>query len=386
MDKVRMGIIGVGGMGGFHAGYLLDGQIGRAVLTAVADLEPAKLEKYKKLDGVACYNSGSELIKAGVVDAVLVATPHYGHTTLGIEALKAGLHVLVEKPISVHKADCERLVAAHRGRKKQVFSAMFNQRTLKAHKKLKALMDSGELGRMTRVNWIITDWFRTESYYASGGWRATWEGEGGGVLLNQCPHQLDLLQWFCGMPSKISARCSFGRWHGIEVEDDVTAILEYPDGATGVFVTTTGEAPGSNRLEICGERGKIILENGKLHFTRNEVSMIEFCAASAEGFAKPETWEIDVCSDNSGPQHQGITRNFVNAILDGERLIAPAEEGMRSVELANAMLLSAFLCGQVELPIDPAVYERELKKRIANSTVKKKSVKKMNQADMKGTF
>ncbi len=385
MDKVRIGVIGIGGMGGYHAQYLRDGKVARAELAAVADIEPSKLEKYAGWNGVLRYNSGSELIAARAVDAVLVATPHYGHTTLGIEALRAGLHVLVEKPISVHKADCERLIEAHKGRKKQVFAAMFNQRTLKAHRKLKAMIDAGELGRMTRVNWIITDWFRTESYYASGGWRATWGGEGGGVLLNQCPHQLDLLQWICGMPSKVRADCAFGRWHNIEVEDDVTAVFEYPSGAKGVFVTTTGEAPGTNRLEICGERGLIILENNTLRFTRNEVSMLEFCKTCPGGFDKPDTWAIDVCADNPGPQHQGIAQNFVNAILDGEKLIAPAAEGIHSVELANAMLLSAFLGKEVALPLDGAAYEKELKKRIKASSGKKQ-VRAMRAADMSGTF
>lgn len=385
MDSVRIGIIGGGVMGTAHSKYLLEGKVEGAKLTAVADAMQANLDKFSKSEGVALYSSASEMIKSGAVDAVLIATPHYSHTSLAVEALEAGLHVLVEKPISVHKADCEKLIAAHKGREKQVFAAMFNQRTLKAHKKLKALVAGGELGQITRVNWIITDWFRTEAYYGSGGWRATWGGEGGGVLLNQCPHQLDLLQWICGMPSRVYASCSFGKWHDIEVEDDVAALLEYPSGAKGVFVTTTGEAPGSNRFEICGERGKLILENGKLQFIRNEVSMIEFCKTSANGFDKPDTWNVEVCSDNSGPHHQGIVQNFVNAILKGEKLIAPAEEGVNSVELANAMLLSAFLGKAIDLPMDSAVYAAELKKRIDESKGKR-LVREMQTPDMSKTF
>lgn len=383
---VRIGIIGVGNMGSCHAQYIREGKIKNAVVAAIADRNPAKLENYRKWEGVELFSEGADLIRSVKVDAVLIATPHYDHTTLGIAALKKKLHVLVEKPISVHKADCERLIAAHTD-KKVVFAAMFNQRTINAHVKIKKLMDSGELGRITRVNWIITNWFRTAAYYASGDWRATWAGEGGGVLLNQCPHNLDLLTWFCGMPSKVRATCRFGQWHDIEVEDDVTAVLEYPNGASGVFITTTGEAPGTNRLEIVGERGKVVYEHGKITYTRNEVSMIEFCKTTPGSFSAPEVWNIDIPGDGSGPQHQGITQNFVDAILTGATLIAPAEEGIRSVELANAMLLSAFLNKTIELPLSGSVYEKELKKRIATSRYgKKKAVKAAAPVDMSKSF
>ncbi len=247
MKKVRLGIIGVGGMGLYHARYLLDGKVDRCELTAVCDVDPARLQQFDKHAGIKQFTDSRTLIRSGKVDAVLIATPHYSHTTIGIDAFKNGLHVLVEKPISVHKADCERLIAAHTD-KKLVFAAMFMLRTSPLYKNVKRLLDDGEVGRLTRVSWLVTSWFRTETYYASGGWRATWKGEGGGVLLNQCPHNLDLLQWFCGMPSRVRGFCSFGKYHDIEVEDEVTAYLEYPNGATGVFVTTTGEAPGTDRL------------------------------------------------------------------------------------------------------------------------------------------
>jgi predicted dehydrogenase len=288
----------------------------------------------------------------------------------------------------VHRADCERLIAAHEAHPELVFAAMFNQRTIKAHIRMKELVAKGELGEIRRINWIVTDWFRTDSYYASGGWRATWAGEGGGVLLNQCPHNLDLLQWITGMmPNQVRAFCNFGKRHEIEVEDEVTAYLEYPNGATGVFITTTGEAPGTNRLEIVGERGKLIFEGQEnLKFVRNEVPMGEFCRTAAGGFDKPETWNVEIHADRSGPQHQGITQNFVDAILDGTPLIARAEEGIRSVEIANAMLLSTFLDRTVTLPIDGALYEKELKKRFQTGAAKKKKVVKASESSMASTF
>lgn len=370
MKTVRLGIIGMGNMGRFHADYLLAGKVSRAELVAVSDAMPANLEKYKQLK---TFERGEDLIRSGAVDAVLIATPHYLHTSIGIDALSNGLHVLVEKPISVHKADCERLLAAHRDHK-QVFAAMFQQRTEPKYRKLHGMILAEELGEIVRVNWIITDWYRTEAYYGSGGWRATWKGEGGGVLLNQCPHNLDLLIWFCGKPARVRGFAQLGRYHNIEVEDNVTAYLEFPNGATGVFITSTGEAPGTNRLEICGERGKVVLENNKLTFTRNEVSMIQFSKTSKAGFAKPEVWNIEIPTEGTGGQHAEITQNFVDAILDGAPLLCPASDGVHSVELANAILYSALIGKTVEMPLDAHAYEQRLNRLISESKFEKKTI------------
>ncbi|MGZ8939958.1 MAG: Gfo/Idh/MocA family protein [Limisphaerales bacterium] len=371
MNKVRVGVIGLGNMGKYHADYLLQGKVSRCELTAVSSSTPSKLEKFK---GLKTFDAGGKLIHSGEVDAVLIATPHYSHTTLGIEAFKAGLHVMVEKPISVHKADCERLIAAAKANSKLVFGAMFQLRTEPRYKKLKQLIDLGELGQIVRVNWIITDWFRTEAYYASGGWRATWKGEGGGALLNQCPHQLDLLQWLIGMPSCIRAFCQFGRYHNIEVEDNVTVFMEYPNGATGVFITSTGEAPGTNRFEIAGDRGKIVLEGGRMTFTRNEVSMRDFSKTAKTGFARPDIWNVEIPVENAPAQHATVMQNFVDAILDGSPLIVPGAEGTNSVEIANAALYSTWTRQTVELPLNSKAYEEALQKQISVSRFEKKVV------------
>ena len=371
MNKVRVGIIGMGNMGKYHADYLQQGKVNRCELTAVSSTTASKLEKYK---GLKTFDSGEKLIRSGEVDAVLIATPHYSHTTLGIEAFKAGLHVMVEKPISVHKADCERLIAAAKANPKLIFGAMFQLRTEPRYKKLKQLIDSGELGQIVRVNWIITDWFRTEAYYASGGWRATWKGEGGGALLNQCPHQLDLLQWLVGMPNCVRAFCQFGRYHNIEVEDNVTVFMEFPNGATGVFITSTGEAPGTNRFEIAGDRGKIVIEGGKMTFTRNETSMRDFSKTAKTGFARPDVWNVEIPVENAPAQHATVMQNFVDAILDDAPLIVPGAEGTNSVEIANAALYSTWTRQTVELPLNSKAYEEALQQQIANSRFEKKVV------------
>jgi predicted dehydrogenase len=371
MNHVRLGIIGLGIQGGYHVALFNEGKIKRASVTAVCDILPERLAPYAHLK---TFTSSAEMIRSGEVDAVLIATPHYDHTTIGIDALQHGVHVLVEKPISVHVADAQRLIAAHTD-PKVIFAAMFNQRTDPKYIKTKRLIASGEVGEIRRVQWTITDWFRPGAYYASGGWRATWRGEGGGVLLNQCPHNLDLLQWICGMPVKMLAFCRFGKYHDIEVDDDVTAYFEYPNGATGVFITTTGEAPGTNRLEIAGDRGKVVLEGGKITFTRTEMPVGEFSRTSKGTFGRPDVWNVDVPTPaGNGPQHAGITQNFVDAILDGAPLIARAEEGIHSLELANAMLYSTFLGRAVDLPLDAAGYEAQLQKLIATSRFEKKVV------------
>jgi len=362
-SPVRLGIIGIGGMGAHHARAILDGKVPGLELAAVADASP---ERRALFPGIPAFADAAGLIASGAVQAVLIVTPHYSHTPLGTMALKAGLHVMMEKPISVHKADCERLLAAHTD-PRLVFGAMFNQRTDPFFRKIRDLVRAGELGEIRRINWIITDWFRTDSYYGTGGWRATWAGEGGGVLLNQCPHNLDLFQWIFGMPSRVQAFCGFGRYHNIEVEDDVTAYFEFPNRATAVFITSTGEAPGTNRLEITAERGRLIYEKDTLRFDRNEVPMSEFARTSKEPFSAPPTWEVRFPISGHGGQHSEILQNFSDAIIHGAPLIAPAKEGIHSVELANSIILSALRKQTIEFPLDAKAYERELKALITKS-------------------
>lgn len=377
---VRLGIVGVGNMGGVHVANIE--QTRRGTLTAVCDVDPRRLERFKDT-GVKTYLDADELINSGEVDAVIVSTPHYDHTTIGIQVLQAGLHLMVEKPISVHKADCERLIAAHTDPSRK-FAAMFNQRTEPRYQRVRRLLKSGDWGEIRRVNWIVTDWFRTETYYRSGGWRATWAGEGGGVLMNQCPHNLDMLQWLCGMPSKVHAQIGLGKYHEIEVEDEVTAYLEWDHGATGVFITSTGEAPGTNRLEICTDRGKLVVE-GEVTFRRTEDDVRQVRETSPELFASLPTLDGKLATLGVSNQHLVVLQNFVDAILDDVPLIAPAHEGIHSVELANAMIWSGLQGQAVELPIDASGYESKLRELIAASNFEKQ-VDESGMADMSASF
>lgn len=384
MNKVRVGIIGMGNMGKHHAEYLLAGKVNHCELTAICSTSPHKLASYQQ-KGLEVFGNGEHLIASQNIDAVLIATPHFQHTLLGMAALQAGKHVMVEKPISAHKADAERLLEMRRKHPKLVFAAMFQLRTENRYVKIKKLIDDGHLGEIVRFSWTVTDWFRTEAYYASGGWRATWLGEGGGVLINQCLHQLDMLQWLLGMPARVRSFVQLGKYHNIEVEDTVTAYMELMNGATGVFIASTGEAPGTNRLEIAGTMGKLVLENDKLTFIRNEVSMIDQCKNAKLGFAKPETWTVDIPITTQPAQHATILQNFVDAILDGAPLISPGEEGIHSIELANVMLYSGLTDQTVNLPLDSAAYKNKLMELIAGST-NEKNVVEISSEDFTQSF
>jgi predicted dehydrogenase len=283
---------------------------------------------------------------------------------------------MTEKPIAVHvKAAHEMIAAYHQAKQRTpdlVFGVMFQQRTYGYWKKVKSLIDEAELGKLVRTTWIITDWFRTQSYYDNGGWRATWKGEGGGVLLNQCPHNLDLFQWFVGMPGRVAGFASIGKYHNIEVEDDVSAYLEYQNGMVGHIITSTAESPGTNRLEIVGENGKLLFEDRKLMFYRNRYSMFDQIKNSSSGYQTVENWPIEVPYRHHGQMgHRLMTENFVNAILRGEKLIAPAEEGLHSLTLGNAIMLSSFLGRPVDLPLDAALYASKLQDLIEGSQFKK---------------
>ena len=368
MEKVRIGIIGLGNMGTQHAKYIIKGEVPGARLTAVCDTNSERLKwaAGNMDENISLFDNVDGILSFGAIDAVLIANLHYDHPLTVIRAFEKGLHVLVEKPAGVYTGQVREMneAAVKSGR---VFGIMYNQRTNPVYQKLRDLIQSGELGEIKRTNWIITDWYRPQSYYDSGGWRATWAGEGGGVLLNQCPHQLDLWQWTCGMPKRVRAFCSIGKYHNIEVEDDVTIYVEYENGATGVFIASTGEAPGTNRLEVAGDRGKVVIEDGKLVFWRLRVSERQFNREYKGGFGQPECWKCEVPTNGENLQHAGITRNWVDAIVNKTALLAPGVEGINGLELSNAAYLSSWLDKWVDIPVDEELFHGMLQEKIKNS-------------------
>lgn len=371
MNKVKLGIIGIGNMGSSHAKNIIEGKTPDIELAAVADRKEDRRNWAKETlpETVKIFEEGKDLMDSGVCDAVIVAVPHYQHPELTIYGLEHGLHVLCEKPAGVYTKQVREMIEVSE-KSDKVFAMMFNQRTNCLYRKMHELVHSGELGAIKRVNWIITDWYRTQIYYDSGAWRATWDGEGGGVLLNQCPHQLDLLTWICGVPSRVRAFCHEGKWHDIEVEDDVTAYMEFENGATGVFVTSTGDAPGTNRFEIDLEKGKLVCEDDKLILHRLAVNEREFCRTATEGFAKPECTVEEVETDGKNEQHVGVMNAFANKILGKGELVAPGREGINGLMLSNAMHLSSWTDQTVTLPVDEDKFLALLNERRATSRKK----------------
>lgn len=385
MDKVRFGIIGIGKMGSLHCLRFTHGLIKNGTLAAVCDISPERkewAEKNLKAKGVEFFDDYKSLIDSGKVDAVLVATPHYDHPVIATYALSKGLHTLIEKPAGVYTKAIRELNEYAATKPELTFGIMYNQRTNKLYRFAKELVETGRLGEMKRINWIITNWYRPQAYYNQGGWRGTWAGEGGGVLINQCPHQLDLFQWLGGMPSMIRGYAKVGRNRDINVENDVTAYMEYPNGATGVFITSTHDFPGTNRLEIDGDKGKIVIENNKLVFTELEVAESVFNATNKKFMPSiPSHKTVKRMSKlgelmmNVFGQHTGIINNFINHIVNGEPLIAPGADGIRGLTISNAIHLSSWTGEAVELPIDEDKFIAELEKRKAEE--KESSKKKV---------
>ena len=384
MKKVRLGIIGCGNIGSQHYRNVLDGKCPEVVVTAIADKNKARLDwasdtfrtymsSNSEVTKPTLFTDPSDMMDSGLVDAVIVSLPHYDHPKYAIEAFKKGLHVMCEKPAGVYTLQVKEMISEADKHPELVFGMMFNQRTNCVYRKMKEILDSGELGEIRRSTWIITNWYRPQAYYDSGEWRATWAGEGGGVLLNQCPHNLDLWQWLCGMPNKVYAKIGFGKWHDIEVEDEVTAIVEYPNGATGTFVTSTADVPGTNRLEIVCDGGTLVCENNVLTMSKLKVFESEHTKVNKSPYAFPEYATKVVETDGRNEQHPEVINAFAASILRGEPLVADGREGIRALLISNAMHLSAWTGKEVELPFDEQQYKSLLDEHVKTSRRKENS-------------
>lgn len=387
--KIRLGIIGIGNMGSGHADNITAGKCPDFKIVAVADINSERLQwaRDRYGDCITYFSDAEDMLKSGMLDACIISVPHYDHPKYTIDCIKRGIHVMCEKPAGVYtKQVCEMNSVADEN-PQVVFGMMFNQRTSYIYRKMRELIQSGEYGQIRRTNWLITNWYRPQAYYNSGDWRATWSGEGGGVLLNQCPHQLDLWQWICGMPEKIEAHLHYGKWHDIEVEDDVTAYAEYKNGATGVFVTSTGDACGTNRFEVQTDKAKIVAENGRLIVNELEISEPQFTKTNTLPFGQPLVNKIEFEEVNKSKKPSGhvmVLNAWGGAILRGTPLVADGREGIKGLTISNAMHLSSWLKKEITLPFDENLYYNELEKRIKNS--RRKANAKSVFADTSGTY
>ncbi len=362
---MRIGIIGLGNIGRVHARNIQNGLVGDAQLCAVANQPIETLDDFRE-QGIACFDDAGKLIDSGEVEAVVVAVPPALHEPIGIRAIESGMHVMIEKPLARHKAEGQRILAALQ-REDQVIALMMNQRTNPCFLQIKAWMNEGAIGTLQRVCWTTTNWFRPEIYFQTSPWRATWQGEGGGVLMNQATHDIDMLQWLVGMPSSVQAHCSFGKYHDIEVEDEVFAYFEFPNGARGQFVASTGESPGVCRVEIVGDRGTILSDGKEATCIRTSESVSRYSKTTDEMFGSPDRSTESYASSERVNQHATVLDHFVKAIRGEAELIADASEGIHAIELAGAMIYSTWIDAPVALPLDAAAYEKAIQEKIAAS-------------------
>ena len=379
--SIRIGVEGLGNIAQQHIKNVLEGHVRHAKLTAICSRSESD---YTRSLGVAHFTDYRELIASRLCDAVVVATPTYSHLDVGAAVLDAGLHLMMEKPMGLSIAEGEELVA-RANRSGAVAALMLNQRADPLFLRMREIVVSGDLGDLIRINWTMTNWFRPEVYFQVSDWRATWRGEGGGVLVNQCIHNLDILQWICGMPSSLRAFCRFGRFHDVEVEDDVTAYLEYDNGATGIFVGSTGEAPGNNRFEIIGDSGSLVFDGKTLTVSRNEVSTAQFNRETREMFGMPGSSSEPLSIDRAVNQHAILLSNFVESIRNDESLIAPLDDGLSSLAIANGMLMSTWTDSKVDFPIDAVEYSRLLQQKIESSVLRTKAQVEVN-IDMSSSY
>lgn len=385
MDCVKMGIIGFGNMGGSHCKNIHAGKIEGMKLAAICDISEERREAAKKMyPEVPIFNTAKEMYESGCVNAVEIAVPHYDHPSLAIDAFAHGINVLVEKPAGVYT---KQVLEMNEAAKESglLFGIMYNQRTNPIYQKVRNLVQSGALGHIKRINWTITTWYRPQAYHDSASWRSTWKTEGGGTLINQNPHQLDLWQWMFGMPSRIMSHVSFGKYYDIETEDDVTAFMEYPNGTTGVYITSTGEAPGTNRLEIACDMGQVIVENNQIVFYRNEISEREHNKINKEPFGRPESWKCELPTKGPGEAHIGIFKDYAKAMLKGTPLLAPGEEGVKGLTISNAIHYSAWTGKWADVENFPhEEFYQLLQEKIKTSKPKKKVTSVV--ADTEGTY
>ena len=384
---IKIGIVGIGNMGSNHLANIVKGAVTGMEVGAICDIsEERKQFAEKNYKDIPFFKNAEEMYKSGLINAVVIAVPHYDHPSLAIKAFEAGLDVICEKPAGVYtKQVLEMNEAAEKSGK--VFSMMYNQRTNEFFRKIKEMIDRGDLGTIKRVSWIITNWYRPQAYHDSSSWRSNWKYEGGGALINQNPHPLDLWQWMFGMPDKIFAKVSYGKYYDIEVEDDLTAYFEYENGMTGTYIASTGEAPGTNRLEIACDMGKLIFEDDKLTFYRNEISEREHNKINTKPFAAPQCWKSEFCNTlSSGEQHVGIFKDFVSAVEKGTPLLAPGIEGIKGLIISNAIHLSSWTGKEIDINNFPhdEFYEI-LKEKIKNSKADQKNVREQ-KSDLSNTF
>jgi predicted dehydrogenase len=360
MQPLRIGLVGLGTMGRGHLSK--ETALPEVQIVGVADVDPAAVQSASQTYGLPGYSSYQELIENGNCEAILIATPHPFHAPIAQYAARHGLHILSEKPIAVTVAEADAMLDAAK-KAGVLLGVMFQTRTEPWFKATHDLLASGVIGPIYRSVIVASHWYRTQAYYDSGSWRGTWTGEGGGVLMNQSPHSLDMFIWLGGKPTRVLARTST-RFHRIEVEDTAEALIDYGGDHTGYLYTSTAEWPGDDRYEFSGERGKLVV-NGRSVRLYRATERVQDTIDHLAVWGKPTgAWE-EIPVEGEPPGHAAVVVQFARAVRLGEPLVATGEDGVNSLELGNAIMLSGDLNQAVDLPLNRNAYDRFLERKRA---------------------
>ncbi len=353
------GIVGCGMIANFHARAV--GDIRGASVVACYDTVAASADRFAKANGCAAYHDLRAMVADPKVDIITICTPSGAHMEPALAAAKAGKHVIVEKPLEVTLTRCDRIIDACK-KAGVVLSTIFPSRFHESSQLLKKAVDKGRFGKLT-VGDAYVKWFRTQEYYDSGAWRGTWKLDGGGALMNQAIHSVDLLAWLMGPVQDISARTALLAHDRIEVEDVAMATLRFENGALGIIEATTAAYPGAlKRIEIHGSAGSAVLEE-------EDITMWEFAKPARSDTALRQrmagkTKTGGGAADPAAIGHHGHTeqfKNVLNAIKKGTQPLIDGSEGRRSVEIILAIYKAAETGRTIELPLksDPVLKARK---------------------------
>lgn len=365
---IRIGIAGIGFIAEEYIKLFTQGQIQGAEIRALSSRNYSHMEEIRakyRLDA-ALFTDYDAMLSSGKIDMVMICTPHYFHPGMAVKAIEQGIHTMIEKPVGVYPEELDELAKCVKSHPETLSGVLYCRRTNPVFAKIKQLLADGTLGKLKRVTWIVTDMYRTQAYFDIAGWRGTYSGEGGGLLMNQVSHHIDLLVWLCGLPEAMQANCYTARERNIEVENEVSITMEYPGNAVGQFIASTRECPGSNRLELSGSRGQIILDNEKdLTLRILETDETQFNATTNIPFAfipyKEEVFHFDMMYN---PVLQAkIVNNFIASLTDGTPVTCPVEEAVRSQQFIQGAYLSSWQDKKLTLPVDGSAFTAELKKR-----------------------
>ena len=384
---MKLGIAGIGVIGESYLKLFKEGRIKEGEVAAVASRNTQRVEKILEklnLQEVRVYGSLKEMLEKESLSGVIITTPHKLHVSMMKEALQMGVSVLTDKPLSSTRKEAEEMAVFAKDYPDLVKGVLFNKRANPIHKEIKKIIESGELGILRRALYEVTDYYRSHRYYEESGWRGTYEEEGGGVLMNQAVHQMDLLTWFTDLPKEVMAFLKEGSHRPMTTENDAYLHLFYEGGGVGHFITSTHESPGVHRLELSFDQGQILMENEKtLKITKLQEPEEDFSRKTETLFAHvPGTLEVKEFEPlEDKEEHVRTIENFIRAIEGKEKIQSSLEEAVKSITLVNAAYLSHFTGKKGAMDFSLEEYDRELHRKIQEERAlkeEKQTGKRMN--------